>query len=263
MIMGIGSSWALEGEAYKGSRQHREKEYEVSQSFGRQVLKLQHDSVAYYDAQGSIVEKQIRKANQTHQGFILYQRHPASHSVEKLEYNGMNQLQKRTVDISGENPWEKSRLIYDAKGRLIFKESQRRGQDDSEYWVLDYAQLGHLESYKQDKVDDEGRLSESIVYDYCDEIVEKHSYIYDAEQRLETIVVHDAEDALLYRKEFQYDAEGRLESENTFSTHDLPDIGSSYVYDAKGRLLQRSDFQYNPRFGGSLELKKQWDYSYK
>ena len=253
---------AQEGQPYVGTKEVHERAFAVRQSHGRNILTLNTISTGYYDAQGNIVDQVIQKGNKTHLGRRVQNISSNPATKEILDFNHMNLLNARSVEIAGDLPGESTFLEYDAKGKLINKRSLRLHQAKSELWTLDYSQVGYVHRYAQSIADESTRLMQQNVFDYADEFIEIHSYLYNEDDRLIALIAMNPQDSLLFRQEYRYDYVGNLIEEQYFEAEDTLVKSIRYSYDDMGRMIQRSEFAWNPRFGVIPQLGKQADFSY-
>jgi hypothetical protein len=254
---------AQEGIPYIGTKEVHERACEVHQSHGRNVLNLSTISTGYYDADGNIIDQVIQKGNKTHLGRRVQNISKDPETKEILEFNHMNLLSSRSVEIAGEKTGETTHIEYDAKGKITKKQSTRLSLAKSELWTMDYNQVGYVHRYAQSIDDDSPKLMQQKVFDYSDELIEIHNHLYDEDDRLIAIIAVNPQDSILFKQEFRYDYIGNLIEEKYIESEDTLIKSIRYSYDDKNRMTQRSEFAWNPRFGVVPQLKKQSDFSYR
>lgn len=262
LILGISTTlYSQEGQHYVGSKEMLEKHYEVSQKHGKNNLKLATIKRGYYDEEGNLVDQIIQQGNKTYLGRIRKHISKDPYTVETLEYDHMQQLVSRKVEIAGAKEGELTTLEYDTKGKLVNKSSIRIYQD--QLWTLDYSQVGYVANYIQSIGDEANRISEQRVFDHADELKEIHSHLYDRDNRLLAVVAQNPEDSVLFRIEYKYDYLGNIIEEKHFEGEDALVSSIRISYDDSNRILQRAEYIWNPRFGTIPQLRKQSEYSYK
>lgn len=263
-VMALSSTlFAQEGAAYIGTREVLEHHYDVSQKYGRNVLSLEQITTGYYDNAGSIVEKVIQKGNRTFMGRTVHNKSSNPVALETLEYNYMNLLSARKVDIQGSQAGEKTQIAYDAKGKILSKSSTRLQRSKAALWTLEYNQVGYAHRYYQSLIDSSLMVQEQRVFDYNDELSEIHHYLYDTDQRLIGIVAQSPSDSTIFRREYHYDYLGNLIESKYYTGEDQLIQSQRYSYDDHQRLIQSSEYVWNPRFGVIPELRKMREYSYR
>ncbi|MDD4035454.1 MAG: hypothetical protein PHO16_08580 [Candidatus Cloacimonetes bacterium] len=262
LILGVSTTlYSQEGQHYVGSKEMLEKHYEVSQKHGKNNLKLATIKRGYYDEEGNLVDQIIQQGNKTYLGRIRKHISKDPYTVETLEYDHMQQLVSRKVEIAGAKEGELTTLEYDTKGKLVNKSSIRIYQD--QLWTLDYSQVGYVANYIQSIGDEANRISEQRVFDHADELKEIHSHLYDRDNRLLAVVAQNPEDSVLFRIEYKYDYLGNIIEEKHFEGEDTLVSSIRISYDDSNRILQRAEYIWNPRFGTIPQLRKQSEYSYK
>lgn len=262
LILGVSTTlYSQEGQHYVGSKEMLEKHYEVSQKHGKNNLKLATIKRGYYDEEGNLVDQIIQQGNKTYLGRIRKHISKDPYTVETLEYDHMQQLVSRKVEIAGAKEGELTTLEYDTKGKLVNKSSIRIYQD--QLWTLDYSQVGYVANYIQSIGDEANRISEQRVFDHADELKEIHSHLYDRDNRLLAVVAQNPEDSVLFRIEYKYDYLGNIIEEKHFEGEDALVSSIRISYDDSNRILQRAEYIWNPRFGTIPQLRKQSEYSYK
>lgn len=253
---------AQEGSQYRGLKLMTEKEYSIRPDFGYNEPVLEKVTTGLYDEEGRLVERRISQGNLTYLGRIAYNRSYDPYTLEIVNYNHMNSITGRSVEMSGGNPLESTLINYDQRGRILSKTSNRVYPDTGDLWSLDYNQVGYIHRYFQTKADSTGRVNQKIVYNYFDDPIETHYYFYNPAAQLSEICAMASSDTLLFRRVYVYDEAGNLSSEELYDHTDTISEKTSYSYNADGRLLQKSHYVWNPRFGGRPVLMRQWEYSY-
>lgn len=262
LILGVSTTlYSQEGQHYVGSKEMLEKHYEVSQKHGKNNLKLATIKRGYYDEEGNLVDQIIQQGNKTYLGRIRKHISKDPYTLETLEYDHMQQLVSRKVEIAGAKEGELTTLEYDTKGKLVNKSSIRIYQD--QLWTLDYSQVGYVANYIQSIGDEANMISEQRVFDHADELKEIHSHLYDRDNRLLAVVAQNPEDSVLFRIEYKYDYLGNIIEEKHFEGEDALVSSIRISYDDSNRILQRAEYIWNPRFGTIPQLRKQSEYSYK
>lgn len=253
---------AQEGIAYTKTKEVHEKYYEVRQKNGRNVMTLTTTAKGFYDDEGDIIDKHIYKANRTYLGRIKKNKSKNPYTVETLNYDYMNQLTLRSVVLYGDDPRESTSLEYDAKGKILNKTSTRIRENTDELWQLDYNQVGYIYQYFQVGADSTGKVMVKHKYNYYDDIVEMHYYIYDDKGMQQGLLAMSTSDTLVFKREYIHDDKGNLIEENLYNHKDKIVETERYTYDDKNRIIQKSFLIWNPRFGVVPNLRKQWDYEY-
>ncbi|MDD4310477.1 MAG: hypothetical protein PHO32_08865 [Candidatus Cloacimonetes bacterium] len=274
LILGVAVVLAAqEGTAYKNTAQVIEKSYDVRQAHGRDKLTLATKAIGTYNSNGIIVDKIIYKANNTFLGRISRNQSYNPYTLETLNYNNMNLLNSRSVEIAGKLPGEATIIEYDTKGKILNRTSNRIYEPTQEIWSMNHNQVGYVYHYFQAALDNNQRIQITCKYNTMDELEQKQYYTYDAQNQLISIVAMSAslpslnadpalEDTLIYKKEFLYDDQGNLFEENLYDHKEKIVETERMVYDNKNRLIQKSFYIWNPRFGVVPNLRKQSDYEY-
>lgn len=262
--LGIAMLAAQEGENYRGLRQVVAKEYEISQNFGQNKMKLSQIKTGYYSAGGILQNWVLQQANMTHLGQIKINSSEDLQEKETLHYDYMNRLSGRKYELQSAEANESTMIEYDAKGKLLNKKRSRYYAAGEEKWGFEYNQVGYLAHYRQGALEKQAPLQQEYEYDYFDELNLVHNYIYNADGsgKLKEIISEDPEGTLQKRVEYIYDERGLLLEEKRFKVGDIPLGGIRYTYDDMQRLIQSLEYQYNPRYGGVYQATKQCDYSY-
>ncbi len=250
---------AQEGPAYQNTKRVLETRYQVSQKHGRNVMKIASKSVGHYDSTGTIVQKMIYKGNMTYMGKELINYN--SETREKLSYNYMNLLSTRTVSIKGEKEGELTEIQYDAKGKILHKTNFRIFDQTGNHWKTDYSQLGYASFYDHLRKE-EGKVAALDRYNYFDDIVERHFYLYDDADRLVEIYALSPSDSLVFRTVNVYDERGNLIEEKYHDRWDNNYRSIRYFYDEQNRMIQKSRFDWDPRFAVIPLLREQSDYEF-
>lgn len=254
--------WAQEGHAYQGLKLMTEKEYSIRPDFGRNEPVLETVTTGLYNDQGWLLERRISRANLTYLGRIAYNRTDNPYTLETVNYNHMNLITGRSVEIRGDHPLESTIINYDQKGRILSKTCNRIYPETGELWSLDYNQVGYIHRYFQTKLDSIGRINQRIKFNYFDEPIETHYYFYTPLGLLTEICAMASSDTLLFRQVYTYDYDDSILSEELYDHTDTISEKIIYSYDEDRRLKQKSRFVWNPRFGGQPVLTRQWIYSY-
>jgi hypothetical protein len=250
---------AQEGPAYQNTKRVLETKYQVSQKHGKNVLRIASKSVGHYDSTGTIVSKMIYKGNMTYMGKELINYN--GDIREKLSYNYMNLLSTRIVSINGEKERELTEIEYDAKGKILHKTNYRVYDQTGNLWQTDYSQLGYAAFYDHLRRED-GKIVALDRYNYFDDIVERHFYLYDDADHLVQIYALNPSDSLVFRTINVYDERGNLIEEKFHDRWDNNYQSIRYFYDDQNRLIQKSRFDWDPRFAVLPLLKEQSDYEF-
>lgn len=253
---------AFEGEAYQKVDKATHKIYAVNQKHGKNVLKLDEIVTCFYDSEGNIVEKYIMQGNRSYKGKMVKNIRKDPFTIEILDYNHMNLLISRRVEYLDSVTGEGSAIDYDAKGKILKKTSTRLSSVDPDLWEFNYNQVGYAATYAR-IMRDGLNVSQRLVYDYKDDLLETHDYSYDDNGLPIKIIAKSPSDSTLFRKEFTYDDFGNILEEITYDSQDNPTQSIVSVYDDDQRLIQRSEFIWNPRFGRIPNLLRQTDVTYE
>lgn len=266
-----------EGKAYIGTNEVIERTFDVRQKYGRNVMTLATKSIGIYDSLGYIQETQIYQANLSYLGRRIRNVSQSPTSVEILDYNYMNMLSSRSVEVFGTDPRESTVVVYDTKGKILQKSSTRVHEISQETWNLEYNQVGYVNQYFQIIQDKQQRVMLKNKFNYYDDLVEKHYYIYNDMQHLIQILAMSASDSsttaislvpapadtMIFRREYSYDDNANLTEERLYNHKGQITESEAFVYDDRNRVIQRSYYIWNPRFGTIPNLRKQVEYAYQ
>ncbi|MCB5262256.1 MAG: hypothetical protein LHW64_00805 [Candidatus Cloacimonetes bacterium] len=261
-LCALGSLWAQTGEAYIGTRKVQEKDYSIKQLHGQNVLTLETVTTGFYDNKGNIVEEIIMQGNMTYKGktFIKIDQDPWY--KETLNYNHMNLLSLRKVELVTSEDKEKIYLEYDNKGKLLKKIETKIFTQTGDGWEFVYNQVGYVPQYSQIIKDSTHKIMENRVFNYSDDHIKSYYYAYNKDSLLEKMVEISATDTLLSKSIYEYDEAGNLLKESLYDQDEQLVEFTAYAYDEKNRLLQSSYTEYSPRFGRTPNLRRQKDYIY-
>ncbi len=259
LILLISVATAQEGPAYANTNRVLETKYQVTQKHGKNVMRIASKSVGYYDSTGTIVTKSIYKGNMTYMGKALVNHNDKIR--EELRYNYMNLLNSRIVTIKGDKKGEITEIEYDTKGKILHKTNYRIHDETGNLWQTDYDQLGYASSYDQ-LIDEDGKLVSRIKYNYFDDIIERHFYLYNDKDLLTEIYAISNSDSLIYRTINTYDEKWNLAEERFYDRWENNYQSYRYYYDEHNRLIQQSKFDWDPKFGAMPLLRQQSDYEY-
>lgn len=255
--------FAQEGEAYRGLTKAIEKIYTVTQKHGKNILLLDTQSTLFYDENGSIIEKYMMKGNLSYLGKEIRFNRNNPHFKEILVYNHMNGLVSRSVEYGDPQTGNHSSIMYDSKGKVLNKVQCKSTGADSLIWEMHYNQVGYLSEYFKIQHNKDGTIDEKTLFDYKDDVMELHKYIYDPSGLLSSIVVTSPGDSLLYKMRYRYDESANLLEQSKTDSGNLPMESTIYSYDDRDRLIMRLDYSFNPRYGGTPNLRTQYEYSYE
>ncbi len=255
--------WAQEGPAYANTKKVFEKHYTVKQKHGKNILTLQTQSTGKYDKSGIIIDKVITKGNLTFLGRTTRSQSNDPIAMETLNFDYMNLLNSRSVEIKGANPQESTLIEYDSKGNVLSKQSTRVYEPTQDLWEMDYSQVGYAHAYFQVIQDSSKHILQKNKFDYSDNLIEKHFYVYNSDDLLVQIYAMSASDSLVFKNEFEYDQNSNLIESTKFNGKDEILESVRCYYDDKNRMVQKSRFIWNPRFGTVPNLSEQSDFVYQ
>ncbi|PKN78600.1 MAG: hypothetical protein CVU48_07905 [Candidatus Cloacimonetes bacterium HGW-Cloacimonetes-1] len=263
VIVSASCLWAQEGPAYTNTNKVLEKHYTVKQKHGKNILTLQTQSTGKYDKSGIITDKVITKGNLTFWGRTTRNQSNDPYTMETLNFDYMNLLNSRSVEIRGANPKESTIIEYDSKGKILSKHSTKVFEPTQDLWEFNYSQVGYVQEYYQVLQDSTKHILQKNKYDYFDNLVEKHYYVYDSKDLLVEIYAMSASDSLLFKNDFIYDASSNMIESNKLNNQEKLLETERCYYDDKNRMIQKSRFVWNPRFGTIPNLVEQSDYEYQ
>jgi len=259
LLISLSIAYAQEGASYKGIKRVMEKNYDVIQKYGRNILMLKTRAVGIYDSEGLIIEKTLYKGNMTFLGreFKNYN----ADQEEIIKQNYMNLLSYRSMKTKANDSGEYTEIEYDSKGKLLTKTNFRLFPADQSIWELEYGQLGWVQRYmKLDR--DTVKVVGKTVFNYYDDPIEQVIYIYNDHNLLQTTIHKSLSDTLIHKIDYRYSDKANLIEENHSDYTDSVYLTIRYYYDDQSRMIQKSEFLWDQRFGDIPKLKKQSDYSY-